>query len=310
MHELYQQGTLAVVHAAGSEDESRSHFEAQDLMEHGGADVAGGWIGRWLRSRQADDARIGGTLSAISLGDELQESLRGSPTATALRALAQLDRSSEAQLLHAQLAALYRPDALLAEAAASALAAATRIATLQATAYQPRPSARYAERKDGDLAVAFSRDLSRVAQLIKARAGLVVACIDLGNWDSHFIQEQLLEPRMRALSQGLGAFANDLGELLASTTVVVMSEFGRRVRENASLGTDHGRGGAMFVLGGGTPGGMHCDWPGLHDSALDGPGDLPVVHNYRDVLAAVLARHGSRDPGSVFPDHPQRPLHV
>jgi uncharacterized protein (DUF1501 family) len=89
-----------------------------------------------------------------------------------------------------------------------------------------------------------------------------------------------------------------------------MSEFGRRVAENASLGTDHGRGGVMLVLGGGTPGGMHCRWPGLDADRLDGPGDLPVVHDYRDVLAAVLARHGGVSPSSVFPGHVPSPLPV
>jgi uncharacterized protein (DUF1501 family) len=310
LHGLFQRGMLSVIHAAGSEDESRSHFEAQDLMEHGGLDIAGGWVGRWLRSRQDGDPRIGGTLAAISLGDEVQESLRASPTATALRALDELDRGPDAARLHRQLASLYAGDTVLAEPAISALAAAERISELHVGTYRPRADADYAGTADGEIAVSFSHDLMRVAQLLKARVGIVAACIDLGNWDSHFIQAQLLEPRMRALSKGLGAFAHDLGDQMAQTTVVVMSEFGRRVRENASLGTDHGHGGAMFVLGGGTPGGMHCAWPGLTDGYLDGPGDLPVVHNYRDVLASVLARHGSSDLSTVFPGYALQPMAV
>jgi len=115
---------------------------------------------------------------------------------------------------------------------------------------------------------------------------------------------------MRALALGLSAFATDLGPALSRTSVVVMSEFGRRVAENASLGTDHGRGGVMFVLGGGTPGGMHCRWPGLEEDGLDGPGDLPVVHDYRDVLSAVLRRHGHVDPARVFPGHVPAPMSV
>jgi uncharacterized protein (DUF1501 family) len=99
---------------------------------------------------------------------------------------------------------------------------------------------------------------------------------------------------MRALALGLSAFATDLGPVLSRTSVVVMSEFGRRVAENASLGTDHDRGGVMFVLGGGTPGGMHCRWPGLDVDRLDGPGDLPLVHDYRDVLAVLLRRSTAR----------------
>ena len=308
LHPLYQAGTLAVVHAVGSEVDTHSHFEAQDLVEHGGEDVAGGWLGRFLRSRLAEDPRAAGALAAVGLSAEVPESLRASPSATALRALDDLDRGREAQALAHQLRALYADDAELGAAAEAAFKAGVRIHEMQGAAYRPAAGAHYAERKDGEIALAFSADLARVAQLIKGGVGLVAACVDLHGWDSHFVQGQILEPRMRALALGLSAFAADLGERLATTTVVVMSEFGRRVHENASLGTDHGRGGAMLVLGGGTAGGMHCRWPGLNDDFLDGPGDVPVVHNYRDVLAPVLARHGASDLGAVFPRHQLQPL--
>jgi uncharacterized protein (DUF1501 family) len=308
---LHREGALAIVHAAGTEDDTRSHFVAQDLIEHGGLEVAGGWLGRWLRSRQQrGDAGVAGALAAVALGDELPESLRGAPGATALRALSELDIDARSAGLHRVLAGLYAGDALLGDAAGDALAAAGRIAALQRSEYRPAPGAAYAQTADGEIAEGFSADLRRVAQLIKARVGLTAACVDLAGWDSHFVQDQIVAPRLRALATGLAAFAADLGPLLATTSVVVMSEFGRRVRENASLGTDHGRGGAMLVLGGGTPGGVHCRWPGLHDDLLEGPGDLAVVHNYRDVLAPVLARHGDADLAAVFPGHDAQPLPV
>ena len=116
---------------------------------------------------------------------------------------------------------------------------------------------------------------------------------------------------MLRLAGGLAAFRRDLGPRMATTTVVVMTEFGRRVAENASFGTDHGRGGAMFVMGGGVKGGRVLgDWPGLTREMLDGPGDLAVRNNYRDILAPVLARHGAdaASLGSIFPDFALKPL--
>ena len=116
---------------------------------------------------------------------------------------------------------------------------------------------------------------------------------------------------LERLARGLAAFASDLGPAqLARTSIVVMSEFGRRVAENSAAGTDHGRGGVMFLLGGGAAGGkVHGSWPGLAPENLIGPGDLPVRHNYRDVLAPVLARQAPGIPlDKVFPGHRIDPL--
>ena len=116
---------------------------------------------------------------------------------------------------------------------------------------------------------------------------------------------------MRRLATGLAAFRQDLGPRMATTTVVVMTEFGRRVAENASFGTDHGRGGVMFVLGGGVKGGRVLGgWPGLKPEMLDGPGDLPVWNNYRNILASVLTRHGAAPESlaRIFPDFALEPL--
>jgi len=92
--------------------------------------------------------------------------------------------------------------------------------------------------------------------------------------------------------------------------VVVMTEFGRRVEENSAFGTDHGRGSVMFVLGGGIKGGRVLGkWPGLSREVLEGPGDLPVVTNYRNILAPILQRHGAADKlNQVFPEFALAPL--
>ncbi len=303
---LFRDGTLSIVHACGSDDDTRSHFEAQDLMEHGGTSVAGGWIGRWLRAEAA-----GGALCALALGAQLPESLRGAPSATALQTLDELVPDASDPLLRARLAELYRDDDLLGPSARDALAAASRLGELALQTYEPAHGAHYATRADGELAAEFGVRLARTAQLLKARVGVRAVTIDLEGWDSHFVQDTTIAPRLRALSLGLAAFARDLGPELARTSVVVMSEFGRRVGENGSLGTDHGRGGVFLVLGGGTSGGMHCRWPGLSAGSLIGPGDLPVVHDYRDVLAGVLLRHGARERlAQVFPGRELRPLSV
>jgi uncharacterized protein (DUF1501 family) len=164
--------------------------------------------------------------------------------------------------------------------------------------YRPRGGAEYPE---GD----FGRGLREIAQLIKAALGLEVACLDLGGWDSHFGQGPLLETLMSDLARGLAAFHADLGEHLNRVTVVVMSEFGRRVRENGALGTDHGRGTCFALMGGGVRGGrVLADWPGLEESQLEGPGDLRVTIDYRDLLAEVVARRlGNRDWARVFPGY-------
>jgi uncharacterized protein (DUF1501 family) len=307
---LFERGQLAIVHACGSDDDTRSHFEAQDLMEHGGQSVAGGWIGRFLRATSAS-AGAGGALEAVALGTSVPESLRGAPSSTALSSLDDLRAGEATERARGTLAELYAGDALLGASARDALEAVERIGELARTPYVPEHGAVYPTASDGDPARRFGRDLAQVAQLVKSPLGLRAATIDLDGWDSHFVQDTVIDPRMRALSLGLAAFAQDLGPRLATTSVVVMTEFGRRVGENGSLGTDHGRGSVLLVLGGGTKGGLHCRWPGLEEGSLVGPGDLPVVHDYRDALASVLARHGAAESlAKIFPDRALAPLPI
>ncbi len=299
---LFAAGELAIVHAAGSEDTTRSHFEAQDLMEHGGL-AGGGWLGRFLRFRPGPPAAA---LSAVALGETLPESLRGAPAATVLRTLDDFTLGADTVALLPRLARLWSGETgELGRAAQGTLAALHRIEALRGTPYRPAGGALYPA---GD----FGGGLAQIARLVKARVGLEAATIDLGGWDSHLAQDTLVEPLMAQLAGGLAAFHRDLGEEMTATSVVVMTEFGRRVRENASLGTDHGRGSVMLVAGGGVAGGrVIADWPGLDPAALTGPGDLPVVHNYRDVLAPVLRRHGAgEDLSAVFPDFALAPLDV
>lgn len=298
LRRLYDDGTLTLVHGAGSEDTTRSHFEAQDFMEHGGA-VAGGWLGRYLRLRP----NTGGPLAAVAIGKTPPEALRGAPASVALESFEDFAVPAGFRELRGGLERLYRREGgNLGAAGCDTLDALDRVETMRKTPYRPRDGAAYP-------ADAFGRGLLQIARLIKARTGLEAACIDLDGWDSHFAQATLMNPLMESLATGLLAFRQDLGPDLARTTVVVMSEFGRRVRENASFGTDHGRGGVMFVLGGGIRGGrIIAPWEGLREGALEGPGDLPVRINYRDVLSPILLRHGPAPLDRVFPGHAVRSL--
>ncbi len=307
LESAWKEGDLVIAHGAGGESDTRSHFEAQDLMEHGGL-AAGGWLGRFLRARGSS----GGPLSAVALSPTLPEMLSGAPSAAAIQSIGEfaLGKDLKAEFPR-ELERLYALEqdgkplgAALRAAAVSTFEAIHRIEAIDAKA-NPANGASYDEKDD------FAQGLRQIALLIKGNLGLDAASIDLDGWDSHFTQKTLIEPLMRRLASGLAAFRQDLGARMATTTVVVMTEFGRRVAENASFGTDHGRGGAMFVLGGGVKGGRVLGgWPGLNPEILDGPGDLPVWNNYRNLLAPVLQRHGA-EPSSlarIFPDFPLQPL--
>ena len=301
----WKDGDLCIVHGAGGESDTRSHFEAQELMEHGGP-TSGGWLGRFLHAVNPSP----NPLSAVALAPTLPELLSGAPAAAAFESLAEFSLGGRGHAnkvpasFPCELRRLYELETDgLRDSARNTFDAIARIEAIDPQA-RPGNGASYDDRDS------FAHGLRQVAQLIKADVGLDAASVDLGGWDSHFTQKTLIEPLMLRLAQGLAAFRQDLGVRMATTTVVVMTEFGRRVAENSAFGTDHGRGSAMFVLGGGVKGGRVIGpWPGLKPDMLEGPGDLPVWNNYRNVLAPVLTRHGaSADMARIFPDYDLKPL--
>lgn len=300
----FHEGDLAIIHGAGSEDESRSHFDAQDFMEHGGI-TAGGWLGRFLRAGPSGGG--GSALSSVAIGRLLPECLLGAPNAAVMEKLDDFAFGQSFQGLARELQTLYAlEDDTLGRAARDTFAALARIEALRNETYTPASGALYGDDE-------FGQGLQQLARLIKAGVGLEAASLDLGGWDSHFTQDTVIDPLLRRLGKGLSAFRRDLGPAMAEVSVVVMTEFGRRLRENSSFGTDHGRGGVMWIMGGGVKGGRVVGpWPGLNDERLVGPGDVPVLNNYRDVLAPVLRRHGIDDQAlpKVFPDWTSRPLDI
>lgn len=303
----WRDGELAIVHACGIEDDTRSHFEAQDLMEHGGV-VAGGWLGRYLRTRPA---AASGALACVAVGKALPECLLGAPSVSVMQNFDEFTLGGNTPAFRSQLERLYAMErGRLGSAARDTFDALVRIEALRTTKYAAAHGASYG-RDD------FSTGLSQVAQLIKADVGLEAASVDLPGWDSHFAQEGQVESLAARLATGLAAFRRDLGPRMATTTVVVMTEFGRTVEENSAFGTDHGRGSAMFVLGGGVKGGrIHGAWRGLNPDVLErrglleGYGDLPVLNNYRNILAPVLVRQGAtvESLATVFPGFSLGPL--
>jgi uncharacterized protein (DUF1501 family) len=310
----WQAGQLAPIHACGAPDESRSHFRAMELMERGVDDERGpasGWIGRHLGSLNTGNPS---PLRAVGLGQLPQRSLSGAVPISALRSIADFHLGADAQAvaqMQAALGSLYGGgDPRAAQAPLNVLGQETLeiLNTLQALdpqGYQPSGGAAYPDSE-------FGLGLRQIAMLVKAEVGLEVAAIDVGGWDTHFAQggsEGLMAGLLRDLAQGLAAFHADLFAYTNRLTIVTMSEFGRRVQENGSLGTDHGHGSLMLLMGGHVAGGqVHGAWPGLGDEQLVGPGDLAVTTDYRDVLAEVCAKRLNNSAvEAIFPGYAAQP---
>ena len=306
LKEIYDQQHLAIVHATGSIDPSRSHFDAMTFMEAGvpgNKTLNTGWIGRHL---QAAAWQNDSPFRAVGMGAMIPAALRGPITPLSIRSIADFHfrgREDELHRLQQAISSLYTIQAPTNQLERQAGLVFKTIATLdqlQATDYQPANGAQYPDDE-------FGLGLKQVAQLIKADVGLEVACVDLGGWDTHENQGTLageFNTLLTTLSNGLAAFYHDLRDYMAGVTVVTMSEFGRRAHENGSQGTDHGHGNVMFLMGGGVNGGqVHARWPGLAPEALD-DGDLAITTDYRDVLAEVVSRR-LRNPAldQVFPGY-------
>lgn len=303
LHPLWQDGVLAAVHAVGSPNATKSHFDAMDYMERGtpgDKSVTTGWIGRHLSTIGTENTS---PFRGVGIGQILQTSLRGPVPATALQSIADFHLQGGAGIelakFQSTLESLYDGTAWLDGQAQQTFAAVDMLAAAAPGAYQPRNGAVYPESD-------FGAALLQVAQIIRADIGLEVACVDTGGWDTHAQQgaeSGVMANLMGDLAAGLAAFAADMADDLQRITVVVMSEFGRRVAANGSDGTDHGFGGCMLALGGHVVGGkVHGTWPTLAPGALAGPGDLAVTTDFRTVLAEIVSlRLGNANVGAVFP---------
>jgi uncharacterized protein (DUF1501 family) len=309
VHERWGRGQLTAVPAVSTPDISRSHFQAQDCLERGGSTtgVAEGWLDRLL-----DVLGPGTTFRAVGQGSTLPRALAGDQSAlslTSVEAFALAGWEDVHDKTRQALATLYTGlEHPLAGEAAATLSALDTAEALTASEYQPA-----APYPDDELA----EGLREVARLIKGDVGLRVASIDAGGWDMHTnlgsLEGGQMQERLTSLGEALGAFAADLGDRLDDVTVVTMTEFGRRVEQNANNGTDHGHGAVVLALGGGLAGGtVHGAWQGLAPEVRD-QGDVPGTNDYRDVLGEIAgARLGvsAADLANVFPDHQLRPLGI
>ena len=296
---LYRDGRLAVVHAAGWRGGSHSHFEAWEEIESGvvgGAHPGSGWLARTLIARGPSPP----PLRALAFAGTMPRLLAGAPGTTALRSVDELDlapgRAERAPLL-AALDALYRTSTRgVGESGTRALAALEAVEAVRSRLAGRGPGA-YPQ-------TTFGRQLQAVEALIGSEVGLEAVSVELGGWDTHFGQGGLtgaMANLLGELAQGLAAFAAGLGPRFGDVTTVVLSEFGRRLAENGSGGTDHGQAGAMLVLGGRVAGGRAAGtWPTLDASRLAPPGDLAITTDFRDVLLDVVA---PASPEDLFPGH-------
>lgn len=306
--ELYDAGHLAFIHAAGLTNGTRSHFEAIDMIERGIADGADfGRVGDGWLTRQLALLRPGAGVAAISATGAVSGELLGYPGALSVVDLSGGFAAPGGAQAAAVLDRLYRGgQGDVAEAGRGALAAMRGIDERLARdpagkvrAYEPVQGVSY------DSAADFARPLKVVAQLAKLEVGLEVATVDLGGWDTHEYQPGRFRTLVERLSNGLASFYADMAPFHDRLVVLVMSEFGRRLRSNRSNGTDHGRGNVMAVLGGKVAGGrFHGAWPGLAAAQLDRGVDLAVATDYRRVVTEILAAtSGGRVAPDLFPGY-------
>src|SRR5215469_16996129 len=303
---IWNQKHLAIVHAAGSPDPTRSHFDAQDFMESGTPGVKAtddGWLNRSLHSL----ATSAPALRAVALGPVMPRILSGPQPAVAIHNINDFGIAGKISLpIKDTFEAMYAGsvDAVLHGSAQETFEAVNMLKSANPARYSPEPGANYPRGRFGD-------SLKQLAQLIKANLGVQVAFADIGGWDHHVNEgstEGQIANILREFSQSLAAFWVDLGSLAEDTVVVTMSEFGRTVRENGNRGTDHGHANVMFILGGRVKGGrVYGRWPGLDPSQLYEGRDLALSTDFRIVLGELVYRHlGNTDLNTVFPGFDNR----
>ena len=308
LEQFWKSKQFAVIHAAGSPDNTRSHFDAQDYLESGTPGVKGtrdGWLNRAL---QATAAKEESPFRAVSMTQSLPRALYGKAPSVAMTNLS--DFTINAGLYTTDLKGgfegIYEQNAKdsLGETGKETFEAVNFLKTANPAQYKPENGAAYPNTE-------FGRSMMQIAQLIKAGVGLEMAFTDTGReirWDTHTNQggtRGQLANFLGTFSQAIAAFAIDLGERMDDVLVLTMSEFGRTARENGSRGTDHGHGNAMLVLGNTVKGGkVYGEWKGLRNDQLNEGRDLAVTTDFRDVFGEIAQKHlGAKNLRSIFPNY-------
>ena len=300
---LWDSKRLAIVHASGSPDNTRSHFDAQDYMESatpGVKSTSDGWLNRYLQSKT--DAEPS-PFRAISITQQMPRVMQGRAPVLAMSNLSNfaIRNGKSSASVQGGFEAIYSRDKneLLAETGRETFDAINYLKQANPTQYKPENGAQYPQGPLG-------RSLLQIAQLIKAGVGLEIAFTDVGGWDTHANQGNgrgQLANRLQEFSSAIAAFYQDLGQRMDDVVVLTMSEFGRTAKENGNRGTDHGHANAMLVLGNSVRGGqVYGKWPGLKSDQLFEGRDLALTTDFRDVFGEVAARHlAASDLKSLFP---------
>lgn len=297
---LFDKGHLAVIHATGSPNNTRSHFDAQDYMELGTPGIKStpdGWLNRVL----IQDGNNDNPFRAVALTQRLPRILAGKAPALTMTSIEEfrLRDSLLAPILQRYYANVEDP--LFKQGGENLFAAMKILKTVESTL----PSAT----SDGYPSGRFGASLHQISRLIKANVGLEIAFAEIEGWDTHVNEggaTGLIANRLKDLAEGLSAFYRDLEDRMDDVVLVTLSEFGRTARENGNRGTDHGHANVMLVLGGKVKGGkVYGRWPGLEPELLYEGRDLALTTDFRAVCGEILARHlGQKDLGKVFPAYP------
>lgn len=307
LHDLYTNGSLAILPATGMHTNNRSHFDTQEFMElgtPGNKNTSSGWLTRHLSTMMNLPPDI--LVPAMTVGNVNTSSFLDSDEAIAFddpeSFLFNTGPFSWRSAQRFTLRRLYAGDSPLDEAGIRAMDASDIISNQDFENYVPSNGATYPAGSFGD-------NMKLIAAAIKSDIGVRAVTIDLGGWDTHEEQKLALGTLLNNLSLGLSAFYTDLdgtgeNDYNSRVTTVVMSEFGRKLFENDDIGTDHGHGGLMLALGGNVIGGLYGDWPGLRSDQLFDGVDLAVTTDYRRVLSEILIRRFANPfLGIIFPDY-------
>jgi uncharacterized protein (DUF1501 family) len=292
---LYDQRHLAIVHAAGSPDMTRSHFDAQDYMESGTPGVKGtddGWLNRALQAEDCRGRALHTAFRAVAVGPDVPRTMAGKISAVALSNVANFQvggrgpaQSAAASAFEAMYGA--SGDRILHATGEEAFDAMKMLRAANPAQYRPAAGADYPNSE-------FGSQMRQIAQLLKADLGVEAAFTDVTGWDTHQNQGSVngqLANRLGDFAKAIAAFWRDMGDEAANVTLVTMSEFGRTARENGTGGTDHGHANVMFVLGANVNGGkVHGRWPGLAHEQLNEGRDLALTTDYRQVLGELVTR--------------------
>ena len=309
LEKFWQSKQLAVVHSAGSPNNTRSHFDAQDYMESATPGVKAtrdGWLNRVLQGKSGKEES---PFRAVSMTGQLPRSLYGRAPSVAMTNLADFAIKAGVYTKSVQggFEGIWQESVKdsLSETGAETFQAVNFLKEANPAQYKPENGAVYPNSPLG-------RSLMQIAQLIKAGVGLEVAFAEANGWDTHNNQggaRGQLSNLLRDFGNSIAAFATDLGKKMDDVVLLTMSEFGRTARENGTRGTDHGHGNAMLVLGNSVKGGkVYGDWAGLKNDQLNEGRDLAVTTDFRDVFGEIAYKHsGNKELNKIFPNHQTSP---